>query len=392
MGERESLLVVLALIYLSECLVWVRRGALALGAWWGRSFRLLQPGGWLGNARGGWLLANPFPPLGAVFLTPWIPFSLSPEVAFAWSAACLGPGGRPAHTARLLRFEEITEIAVDGRDVLVNKAIFLRATSSFAARRWAEWLQRWHAAPQRQRAERIKRDLRESLAADRIDHALKELGSRAGPLRFLSNALFVYLFGAVVPLVWHFGFGRFALWLLVGMLAQTVTIAFVFRRAHRALYPGADEERFKPFVTMLLAPPTAIRAPDLLARHLLEGVPPLAAARALCPSPVFKEFARRSLLDLRYPLLPVCPRSDPAATAAEHWFRAAQLEAAEDFLRQANIDPGELASAPGPSDPSSRSFCPRCGAQYVVPNGTCPDCGGRDLVGFKRSGAEGLKG
>src|ERR1051326_9312631 len=111
MGELESLLLVLALIYLSECLVWVRRGVLVLGSWSGRRFRLLQPGRWLGNARGGWLLANPFPPLGTVFLTPWIPFSASPEAAFAGSASCHGYGGRPAQTGRPVALQEMADLA-----------------------------------------------------------------------------------------------------------------------------------------------------------------------------------------------------------------------------------------------------------------------------------------
>ena len=59
MGELESLLLVLALIYLSECLVWVRRGALAFGTWRGKHFGILHPGAILANQRGGLLLANP---------------------------------------------------------------------------------------------------------------------------------------------------------------------------------------------------------------------------------------------------------------------------------------------------------------------------------------------
>ena len=85
MGEFESLLLILTLIYLSECLVWVRRGALVFASWWGKSFRILHPGTLLGNQRGGLLLANPLPPLGATFISPGFPLSLSPEGAFAYS-------------------------------------------------------------------------------------------------------------------------------------------------------------------------------------------------------------------------------------------------------------------------------------------------------------------
>jgi hypothetical protein len=216
-----------------------------------------------------------------------------------------------------------------------------------------------------------------------ISKLLRDCRSRSGPVRVLSNALFVYLFAVVVPLVCRFGFGQFGAWLLAGMLAQTITIAVLFRRAHAALHPGADEERFKPFLTMLLAPPTAIRAPDILARHLLENFHPLALARVLCPRESFEEFARQVLLDSRYPLFPVSPKSDPAAVAAEQWFRDAAMNAVEKYVASAGLQPVGLTAPPLPAEPANRSYCARCGAQFVMTEGSCADCGGRPLQPFK---------
>src|ERR1051325_2968511 len=125
MGELQSLLLVLALIYLSECFVWLRRGALSFGTWCGRSFRSLHPSGLLSNQRGGLILANPLPPLGSVFFCQVFPLSLSPQGAFAYSSACLNPGGRPSQTARFVPFDEIRHVAVEGRKVLVNGDVFL---------------------------------------------------------------------------------------------------------------------------------------------------------------------------------------------------------------------------------------------------------------------------
>ena len=387
MGELESLLLVLALIYLSECLVWVRRGALAFGTWCGKHFRILHPGAILANQRGGLLLVNPLPPLGTVFVSQGFPFSLSPEGAFAYSSACLDPAGRSSQTARYLRFEDVRDLAVEGRQVLVNGAIFLNAISTFSARQWADWLRRLGKLPKAGRANAIEELIHESLNGEKTSRHLRDCQSRARPIRILSNALFVYLFLMVVPLVWRFGFGKFGLWLLAGMLAQTVAIAILFRRAHQALYPGADEERFKPFLTMLLAPPTAIRAPDLLARHRLEHAHALAVARLLCRPRTFRTFARRLLLDLRYPLFPVCPTNDPDAVAAEEWFRAAQQKAIEQFLQRADLDPNELTAPPRPAEQANQSYCPRCRAQFVIRDGTCADCGGRPLQPFGSDGA-----
>ena len=387
MGELESLLLILALIYLSECLVWVRRGALAFASWRGNRFSLRPPGTWMGNQRGGLLLSNPLPPLGTVFIVPDLPLSLAPAAVFAYSSVCLDPAGRPWQTARHLSFDEVRNIAVDGRKLLVNGEVFLKAASTCSARWLAESLRRLRKSPEPERAAAIKKMLNESLDAEKLSARWRVFQTRARPIRILSNGLFVYLFLVVAPLIWRFGFGQFGLWLLVGMLAQTISIAVLFRRAHQSLYPDAGEERLKAFLTLLLAPPAAIRAPDLLARHLLANFHPLAVAQVLCSPGRFKSFAGQALLDLRYPLLPVCPTNEPEPMATEQWFRTARQVAAEQFVQRAGLKPDELTAMPGPTEPANQSCCPRCGAQFVTRTGTCLDCGGRPLEPFNLAAA-----
>jgi hypothetical protein len=389
MGELESLLLVLALIYLSECLVWLRRGTIAFTTWRGTRFGVRPSGTWMGNQRGSVRVSNPLPPLGTVFIVPDLPLSLSPAAVFAYSPVCLDPAGRPWQTARHLSLSDIRNVGVEGRKLLLNGEVFLKAASTFSARWLGELLRRIHKTHQTERAATIKQMLNECLDAEKLSARRRLFQTRARPIRMLSNGLFLYLFLVVAPLILHFGFGQFGLWLLVGMLAQTTTIAILFRRAHKSLYPDAGEERLKPFLTMLLAPPTAIRAPDLLARHLLEHFHPLAVAQVLCSPDQFKNFSRQTLLDMRYPLLPVCPTNEPEALATEQWFRAARQEAAEKFLRRAGLKPDELTALPQPTEPSNLSCCPRCGAQFVTRTGTCSDCGGRPLEPFNFNQASG---
>src|SRR5262245_59492096 len=110
MGELESLLLVLALIYLSECLVWVPRGVLAFASWRGKVFGVRQSGASLGNQHGSLRLSNPFPPLGSVLLIPDYPVSLAPAAVFAYSSVCLEPTGRPWQTARHLAFKQVRNV------------------------------------------------------------------------------------------------------------------------------------------------------------------------------------------------------------------------------------------------------------------------------------------
>jgi len=383
MGELQGLLLVVGIIYLSECLVWVRRGAMAFASWWATSSRIRHPGTLAGNPRGGLLLANPLPLLGDIFIVAPFPASVSPGGAFAYFASCLNPAGRPVQTAKYASWDDLQPLETDGRKVLVGGALFLTALSTFGARHAGDLLHRIRKLPKADRASAIRKAVSESLDTRKVSERLLEYRKRSKLIRFLANLLFAYLFLVVPPLIWRFGFGVLGMSLLAGMLAQTIILAILFRSAHKALYPDAGEERFKPFLTMLLAPPAAIRAPDVLGRHLLEAFHPLAVARILCSPKRFQDFARQVVIDLRYPFFPVCPTTESAPVETERWFRETEFEAVKTFLEQEGLKVNELFAAPQPTEPSNLSYCPRCGTQFVTRAGACADCGGRPLQMFQ---------
>jgi hypothetical protein len=202
------------------------------------------------------------------------------------------------------------------------------------------------------------------------------------PVQLLTNALFLYLLLLVPVLIWQVGLKRTWLGLLVGLLALTSTTALLFRRAHRSLYPEAEDDRFTHVLTVLLSPATAIRAHDLLSRGLLETFHPLAVIQAFCPPGTFRAHAEKVLLDIRFPAGPVTAAGGPEAEAVRRISRSVLQAAVEAFLRQSGIDPEELVKPPVPADDTCRAYCPRCRAQFIRRDGTCPDCVGVALVEF----------
>jgi hypothetical protein len=287
-------------------------------------------------------------------------------------------------SAKYASWDDLQSIEIDGRKIFASGDLLLAAISTFAARHTGNLLGRLRRLPKGERITAIHKELSASLDNTKVSKRLQEYRKRVNPIRILSNFLFVYLFLVVPPLIWRFGFGVLGLCLLGGMLVQTVAIAILFRRAHKALYPDARDDRFKPFLTMLLAPPAAIRAPDVLGRHLLGSFHPLAVARIVCSPKRFRDFARQTLIDLRYPLLPVCPATESAPVETERWFRETTLAAVEKFLQQEGLKVSELVGVPQPIDPANLSYCSRCGTQFVTREGTCADCGGRPLQLFQR--------
>jgi hypothetical protein len=382
MGDLESLLLVIAAIYLTECAVWVRRSSVAAQTGWGRQWRLRHPGVVWGNAHGAVVMANPLPPLGTVLLSHPFPVSLSSQAVLSFAAVCLDAGGRPPQAARWLKYSETQTIGTEGRSVLVNGTVFAKAPSPMAARRLAGLLRELKAHSEKERAPAIRRALAATLDAKAARVRWEEFQSQSPRLRWLGNILFVYLFVIAPGLIWFFGIRLAGLWVVAGLLVQTFTIGWHFWRTHGALYPGGSEERFAPFLTMLLAPPTAIRAHDLLARRLVENFHPLAVAEVFCPGAPFQRLARQVLLDLRFPMLPSAPSSEAVVVQTEEWFRSVLLEECERAVERTGLTPSELTQPPARSETSHRSYCPRCDAQFEVETGTCADCGGRALAAF----------
>jgi hypothetical protein len=382
MGDLESLLLVVAAIYLTECAVWVRRSSVAVQERWGGVWRLRHPGVVLGNAHGAIVMADPLPPLGTVLTGHPFPVSLSPQAMLSCTSVCLDAGGRPPQAARWLQYTDAQTIGTEGRSVLVNGTIFVKASSPTAARRLAGLLRELKALSEIDRPAAIRRVLTATLDAKAARQRWEDFQAQGPQLRWLGNILFVYLFIVAPGAIWFFGFRNGGLWVVAGLLAQTFTVGWRFWRAHGAVYPDGSEERFTPFLTMLLAPPTAIRAHDLLARRLVEQFHPLAVAEVFCPGAPFHRLVRRVLLDLRFPMLPSAPSPEATVAQTEEWFRSVFLDECERAVERAGLKPSDLTRPPARSEPDCHSYCPRCDAQFQVETGICADCGGRALVAF----------
>lgn len=383
MSELELLFLVLVCLYAWECACWLRRGSIALITWFGRRWQAVHPGALLGNQNGGVVFA-PLLPLGSLVSASQFPLSLSPDAALAYVSTNVNPGWRPPQSGRLFRFEQIKAVQADGKMVRVNGEPWFKTPSPGFAAHVVRHLDQLQKAPVAERGRGIERIFRDSLDTRAIEQRWQDFQKLARPLRWLTNALFVYLFLLVPALIRHFGLRLTWPGLLLGLLALTSSTAIFFRRAHRALYPEAGDERFTHFLTVLLAPATAMRAHDLLSRRLLETFHPLGVARVFCPPAAFRRFAARMLVELRHPALPVFPAGEPGAEAVERFSRAALREAVGEFLAKCDLRPDELVRPPAPADETCRAYCPRCGAQFTAAEGTCPDCGGLPLVAFKR--------
>lgn len=387
MSEQQTLLLVLALIYGGECAFWLGRNDVLFSAWVGKAWRFGVGGPLLPNDRGGFRLAPILPPLGTSLVARVMPLSLSPDGALAWTGVSLHPDGRPPQPGGFARFEDMTLIEREGRKVFLNGALFLKAPTSHHATHIARELAAQSKQNREQRAEAQREWLRRHFDADLVKRRLEEARIWQRRLRCAGLVLFASLFVALPVAMAVVGLAHCWPIVLAALLVQTGTQAFLFARAHQSLFgERRDADTFTHLLTMLVAPPAAVRAHDCLTMNLGGTAHPLAVARAVCGPGEFRALAGLVLRDLVYPRLPQFSSSDEAAVATETRWRAALLAGVENLLRNAELEPAALLAAPAPSEPCNRSHCPRCLAQFITDSGRCADCGGRELVAFRVEG------
>jgi hypothetical protein len=374
MSESALLFLILSAIYLWECILWVRRDAMAFLATWGDTWRPAHPSPSLGNQSGGLLFGHPLPLFGASILSqPW-PMSISPEGVCARVSHTLDPVGRPPQSGIFHRFEQVRSVISLDREVMINGAAFVRAASNSQARRLAGLVRELAALPPAGRERAIRAALRGGFETQRISERLEEFRRRTRALRILCTAQFALLFGAAPAVVWFFGLASTWVWLLSGAVALHAAILITCARAYRALYPEDRAGRRSHLAVMALSPPAAIRARDLLARELLSGSHPLAVALVLCGREELQAFAARAVRDARFPVADAGATEDRLSRSAEEWFHQAQRQALESFARESGLSVEELLAPPPRQDPAVASFCPRCHAQYRTQGASCPDC------------------
>src|SRR5262245_7679834 len=104
MSDLELLFLILALLYGWECLCWLPRHTVAFTTWLGRHWQMTSPSTWLGNPRGGFVPAQPLPPLGSFLSAAQFPVSISPEGVLSYVSVSVNAGGRPLQSGRCVPF------------------------------------------------------------------------------------------------------------------------------------------------------------------------------------------------------------------------------------------------------------------------------------------------
>jgi hypothetical protein len=379
--DGQTLLLILALLYLTECLIWVKKQSVAFVSVSGRRWRLATPISWLGNANGAMLILNPLPPPGRVFLSHLLPISISPSGVCAFNSQTLPSGARPAtQTGEFVPFSAITKTGTDGAYLVLNGQKFAKCSTPKQAKALASIIESMSTAKPARRESLLRSWLTRQFDARAAKRLRRDAEELIGAIRWACSIFFVFMFVGIPVLVTLYGLEQLIVPLAVGILALALQIAFLFFRAHRKLYPAESQERLESTAKMILCPPVSLRAADVLTRNVLAEYSPIVVASAVAGGSA-DQFGREFVLDLQHPLKHEV--TDAQAVETINWMNAAQLKACLEHVardRKVKVD-SWLQAAEREGD--SVSYCPRCGVQFVVGAGDeCPDCPGVVLVAF----------
>jgi len=379
-GEGPTLLFILVLLYLSECLIWVKRESVVFVCAWGHRWRLAVPPSWMGNAKGGILFLNPLPPGGRVFLSHLSPVSISPSGICAFNLQTLPSEARsPYESGEFLPFSKIKDSRSDGAYLVVNNEKFTKCATPKQARALGNLVRVIAKASGSKRESMARTWIARQFAADDAAALLKESEKVIEPIQQMGVILFLFLFVFTPSLAFTFGLSPLIIPVAGVMVALAVEIAIMFHRAHKKLYPAESSERLESLIKMILCPPVSIRAADILTKNLLAEYSPIVLASVL-PGSGEQQFVRGVILDLKHPLKHEVEDETAAQTIA--WTANEQLNVCLAQVKKGRYLKPEDLLAPTQREENSISYCPRCRCQFVVSEGECPDCPGVQIVGF----------
>lgn len=382
MTEFGALLLVIYLVYLFECLALISPDEFVFhesmrGAW-----KLRPPSKFPHFWARVMAFKSPFPPLNGIALCSSMPFAITTD------EICTNPNSfdpLPRSVATIpssLRFSEVNQFYSEGKSVLADKNTLLKTSSEVHAYQLAQMLEQLRQSPSSEREKLIQYKLGETLDSDLVERRLKTYRQLTTISRFASNILFVNLLILVPATLWFRGLDRAWPSVLASLFTNSLIIAYLFVDAHQCLFPGKIQNRWTMAATILLSPPFAIRANDLILRDVFYPFHPVCVARALCSHEDFLETASRAIREARFPL-----RREPetvghtSSITMTYWEQRVR-DALDSFISGCGITRERLLTPPPPNSGRSNSYCPRCLAQYALSLGECSDCPGVNLLEF----------
>lgn len=372
MSEGITLFFILLIFYLVECIFWLHRNSAAFVSFTGKHWYLIFFNKYFGNDRGGIFPANPLPPLGKVYICSLLPVSFSKTHVCSQISQTLTNDFKTDKNVKFMKYDEIKSVSTIDKEIFINGDMFVKFGTSIQSIFIKDILLKLVSLNDEQRENEIKRIVQETFDVEKAKTIIETYNDKSYKLRVCCNLLFVYIFLIVPVLVYFYGTIQLFVILLVFMYLLSISISIVFYFIHKTFYSAQRSERIIDMIKMIIFPPTALRANDLLSLNILINYHPLTVAQILFDKFNFDKFSKKVVIDLKNPI--INNFENEQVTLTNKWHRDNLENIVTAFLQNNGVDTKNLLIAPSPENISCKSYCPRCNAQYTMQKGICSEC------------------
>lgn len=375
MTEVQILFLVLAGVYLLQCIGWAPLESEVLRIGWRFRARLLPQGLRMRFGQHQLFFLNPFLPLSGAIVCELFPSVTTSQEGSPVKSNPSMPQEATGRPAIRLSAQGKQQVQSVGKEVRSAGHLLFTAHSEACATFLATFLDHVRKRSVQDRDRAFEREFEEMFDIKKIALRLEEFRAHTAFLRTACVLLFVFLFFLAPVLIRLRGLERIWPILLAYLIWSLAWIGWSFLRAHRALYPDQKEGRWQQVMVLALSPFSAIRANDVLLRDLFCDFHPVAVGYVLLSKTESRIQAERTLRQSLF-------RMEGDATSSD----AAMRRVLQAFLMKHEMPPEELLSPPKRESGNCQTYCPLCLAQFVLPEGECPDCGDVPLKQFPPDG------
>lgn len=363
MTDYFSYLFVLALLYLCECFQKTGPAALCF-----RGSRRVKANLYPGNGTWGWVIANPLRPGQSIVTVNPLP----------WCVTSSGIVTNPRYAVGTIRESDWAQARLverGGASLGANGVRWQFSTALEAAR--------VGVVMRDGKPEPVLGKLFDVGAARARLVVLSKWAKRLARVRAAMLLLTLVAWPLSLPLI---GFSWSLAVVGPGLYACGFVCCGLFRRAHRELFPGCDDDLLSQCVKLTLYPITGLRAADYLAVDLLSGFDRSVAAVCLSEPGALRGLLEELYREALSPPTGGLEVAEADLLTAAHAALALRIRALAEgsgIALPAHLD------RPKASSPQHHTWCPLCLTQYRLSAGVCDGCRGVVLRPFEAEVTDG---
>ncbi len=266
-------------------------------------------------------------------------------------------------------YKDLTIVEADGKAIKINSKVSIKTPSGAIARHIIGFIKDLKVLRPSKRGEKIQSFLANSVDLQEIKALRIAYSNPIFCLQILSSVLFVYTF-IVLPLTLYSELYLYIdlFRLLIIMALNYLLILAMTYFAHKKIYSEKVGHRVYSLLSIILSPFTAIHVLNNLTRDIYARFDYIAVAVELLPSDTFQDLMRKEMYRLIF-----AKSQEQKGHLVGFWRLKENL--LHRLLAETGITVEEILATPKKQDESATSYCPLCGAEYRAEFDRCSDCG-----------------